>query len=277
MTAFANPMKHLFPQKTFFAAAALLVTCVTLRAESPGEGVILKRTDSTVVAELILKGDAFDHTFKPTVALQYYLPAEKLEPWNADALVRIARQYRHLMTDATTREQKLRYGAQALDYSRRVAALAPNDSEAQLALAITYGKMLPLQGTKEQVEASSRIKASADKALKLDPRNDTAWFILGRWHRGIAEVGGFKRAMGSLIYGKLPSSTNEAAVTCFEKAIAINPNRLMHYIELGRTYAAMGKNDDARRFIARGLAMADVEKDDPETKQRGRDTLAKLR
>ena len=89
-------------------------------------------------------------------------------------------------------------------------------------------------------------------------------------------MGGFKRAMGSLVYGKLPSSTNQAAVACFEKAIAINPTRLMHHIELGRTYAQMGKKDDARRLIAKGLAMPDVEKDDPETKQHGREALAKL-
>jgi hypothetical protein len=49
-------------------------------------------------------------------------------------------------------------------------------------------------------------------------------------------------------------------------AIEINPNRLMHYIELGQTYAQMGKIADTRRLIAKGLAMPDVEKDDPEIK-----------
>jgi hypothetical protein len=33
---------------------------------------------------------------------------------------------------------------------------------------------------------------------------------------------------------------------------------------------------DARRLIDKGLAMPDVEKDDPEIKRRGRETLAKL-
>lgn len=271
-------MTHHFSRTAFLtAASAFLLVSATHAAEPAAEVLVLKRTDADVAAELILKGDVFDRAFKPTEALQFYLPAEKLDPWNARALVRIARQYRHLMSDATTREKKLQLGNVALDYSRRVAALAPNDSEAQLATGITYGKMLPLQGTKEQVDASSRIKISADRALKLDPRNDTAWHILGRWHRAVAEVGGVKRAMGSLIYGKLPASTNEAAVACFEKAIAINPNRLMHHIELGRTYAAMGKKDDARRLIGKGLAMPDSEKDDPETKRAGRETLAKLR
>ncbi len=259
------PSRSIHPTlKVISAVAVLVLTCMAGRAETPAE-------------ELIKKGDACDKAFQATEALQYYLPAQKLDPKNVRIVVNISRQYRHLMTDASSRDQKLLLGNVALEYARRSAALAPNDSEAQLALAITYGKMLPFEGSKEQVEASALIKASADRALRLDPRNDTAWYILGRWHRAIAEVSSFKRAMGSMLYGKLPSSTNEAAVACFEKAIAINPNRLMHQIELGRTYAAMGRKEEARRLISKGLAMASVEKDDTETKRLGRETLAKLR
>ncbi len=242
--------------------AALLLTCGMLRAES--------------AAELIKKGDVFDQKFQATEALQFYLPAEKLEPKDARILVRIARQYRHLMTDAATKEEKLRLGGIALEYSQRAAALAPDDSEAQIAIGITYGKMLAFAGNKEKSEASPRIKASADRAIARDPRNDTAWHVLGKWHRVLADVGGVKRAMAQIMYGKLPTTTNEAAVTCFEKAIEINPKRLMHYIELGLTYAQMGRKDDARRFINKGIAMPDVEKDDPVIKQRGREALAKL-
>ena len=78
------------------------------------------------------------------------------------------------------------------------------------------------------------------------------------------------------MYGQLPKTTTEKAVSCFEKAIEINPHRLMHYVELGRAYAQMGKTEEARRFIEKGLSMPNLEKDDPETKRRGQETLAKL-
>jgi hypothetical protein len=39
----------------------------------------------------------------------------------------------------------------------------------------------------------------------------------------------------------------------------------------------MDRKDEARRFITKGLGMKDTEKDDPETKQKGREILAKLR
>jgi len=74
----------------------------------------------------------------------------------------------------------------------------------------------------------------------------------------------------------LPPTKHEDTTRCFEKAIELNPNRLMHYIELGCTYAEMGRDADARKFITDGLAMTETEKDDPETKNLGRQVLKKL-
>jgi len=248
--------------KAFLASTALLLACATIWG-GPAD-------------DLVKNGDEFDLKLQASQALDFYLAAERLEPKNAGLLLRIARQYRHLMADATTREEKLRLGGIGLNYAQRAAVLAPNDSEAQLSPAISYGKMVAIQGIKEQTEASRRIKDAADKAIRLDPNNDLAWHVLGRWNRVLAGVNGVKRALASLLYGELPAGSNSEAVLCFQKAIQINPNRLMHYIELGQTYAQMGKNADARRLIVQGLAMPDVEKDDPEIKRRGRETLAKL-
>jgi tetratricopeptide (TPR) repeat protein len=225
---------------------------------------------------LMDKGKVFERKFQANEALPLYLAAEKIEPKNPDLLVRIARQYRYLMTDASDTQEKLRLGHLALDYSTRAAECGPKDCDAQLAPAITLGKMLPYLPTKEQVSASPRIKESVDKALAIDPRNDNAWHILGRWNRVLAEISGAKRFLAGMIYGDLPKGSYEEAERAMKKAIALNPNRLMHYIELGRIYAQMGRKDEARELINKGLGMPDAEKDDPETKQRARETLAKL-
>ena len=248
----------------FSAATAWVfaLTSATARAQS--------------VDELRTKGAVFDQRFEAGEALKFYLAAEKLDPKDARTLVAIARQYRYQMADATGKDEKLRLGRIALGYSQRAAALAPNDAEAQLSVAITYGKMLPFLGSREQVDASPRIKKSVDAALRLDPRNDTAWHILGRWHRVLADVSSLKRILAGAIYGSLPQGSNEAAAKALEKAIAFNPNRLMHYLELGRVYAQMGRKDEARKFINKGLGMPNLEKDDPETKARGREALEKL-
>jgi tetratricopeptide (TPR) repeat protein len=136
--------------------------------------------------------------------------------------------------------------------------------------------MLPFMGSSDQVNASPRIKAAVDRTLLLDPRNDNAWHILGRWNRVLANVNVVKRVLAKTFYGDLPVTTNEAAEKCLLKAIEINPNRLMHYIELGRIYAQMGRKEDARKNIEKGLSMPDKEKDDPEMKEIGKQTLQKL-
>jgi len=137
--------------------------------------------------------------------------------------------------------------------------------------------MLPLEGTKQRIATSRLIKFAVDKVIALDPTNDLAWHVLGRWTLALAEVSTVKRAFARVAYGELPPAKYEDALRCFEKAMELNPHRLMHCIELGRTYAQMGRDADARKFITKGLGMAETEKDDPEAKNLGRQILKKLR
>jgi tetratricopeptide (TPR) repeat protein len=248
----------------------ILLVALALALASTGAG-------AESAEELIQNGDVFYDKLQAAEALTFYLPAEKLDSNNVRLLVRIARQYRHLMSDATNANVKWQLGTTALDYAQRAVDLSPNNPEAQLALAISYGKLLPLEGTKQQIAHSRLIKIAVEKVIALDPTNDLAWQVLGRWYRALADVGPVKRAFAQVAYEKLPPAKYEDAVRCFEKAIALNPNRLMHYIELGRTYEKMGRDADARKFITKGIAMFETEKDDPETKNLGRQILKKLR
>jgi tetratricopeptide (TPR) repeat protein len=228
------------------------------------------------VGALIRQGDEFDKKFQPAEALKFYLPAEELAPRDAALLVRIARQYVYRMTDLPDRAQKLESARTALDYAERAVAADPRDADAHLSVAICLGRLTQLQGNREKVEASRRIKESAERALELNPRDDFAWHLLGRWHQALAGMGGLTRGIAGVVYGSLPDASNERAVECFEKAIQLRPDRLIHHIELGRTYAQMGRKQEARASIEKGLAMPDRDKDDPETKGRGRATLRKL-
>jgi len=226
--------------------------------------------------ELLKQGDAHDQMFQAAEALQFYLPAEKMEPDNVSLLLRIARQYRHLMQDATKLDEKLRLGGIAKQYAGRAVTLAPNESEAYLSVAISHAKMVGFLGKAERLEASRQIKTAVDKAIDLDPSKDLAWYIQGCWYQRLAEIGPVQRKLAAIFYTSLPAATYEDAVKSLQRAIELNPDRLIHYIELGRTYAQMGRNEDAQRLIKKGLAMPNVDKDDPDTKQRGRETLAHL-
>lgn len=227
-------------------------------------------------AELMAKANVFDRELQAEKALALYVEAEKAGTEDAELFVRIARQYRYLMADASSVKEMRRLGDLALAYGARAAALAPKDSDAQLSIAITLGKLHPIENSKEQVEGSRRIKAAVDRALELDPGNDLAWHVLGRWNEGYAELSPLRRGVGEMLYGKLPVTSNEEAARCFQKALQANPRRLMHYIALGIVYAKLGRNDEARKLIEKGLKMPSLEKDDPSYKKRGEETLDKL-
>ncbi len=228
------------------------------------------------VADLIKKGDPLDKNLDAEEALKYYLPALKEDPENVKLLNRIARQYRHLMADASDKSEKLRLGHLSLDYAKKGAELAPNSSEAQLSPAISYGKMLPFMNSSEQVDSAPLIKEGCDRAIELDPKNDNAWHILGRWNRTLADIPGIKKMLAGVFFGKLPEATNEEAEKCLLKAIEINPDRAIHYIELGHIYLQMGRKEDARKYLEKGLAMPNQEKDDNEAKEVGRELLSTL-
>jgi hypothetical protein len=51
----------------------------------------------------------------------------------------------------------------------------------------------------------------------------------------------------------------------------------MHYVALGTVYVEMGRKDEGRRLIEKGLAMQNSDKDDTQVKQDGEQVLAKLK
>ncbi len=227
-------------------------------------------------ADLVTSGDVHDARSECDAALQYYLPAEKIDPDNGALLVKISRQYALRMNDLPNKADKVASGKTALAYAERAVAAAPRDCDSHLALAICLGKLTPYIGAKEKIEASRRIKTAADQAVALDSKNDYAWHLLGRWHQSLANIGGATRMLAGAIYGGLPAASNDEAVKCFKKSISLNPKRLIHVIELGRTYAMMGRKAEAKQYLEEGLSMPEKEKDDAETKQRGRESLKEL-
>ncbi len=232
--------------------------------------------DSVSPKDLLLQAQTLDRSLQASQALEVYQRAEVLEPNRVEILLGIARQYRHLMADASGNAEKLRLLTESLNYSKRAVKLAPDSADAHLALAITYAKMVALQGTKDKIATSRLLRKELDVTLKLDSRSDLAWHLLGRLSESYAEISSARRAMGELLYGSLPTGTYEEAARYLQKAIAENPSRLMHYIELGRVYGLMGRTDEARALLKNGLAMPNREKDDPVYKLRGKEALAKL-
>lgn len=227
-------------------------------------------------AALLARGDQLDAQLKTKEALAVYLEAEKLQPNHADLLRRIAKQYGESQLDTQDKTERRRLGTAALDYSKRAVAAAPDNAMAQLALAVSYGRVAPYLDNKTKIAYSKLVKQHVDKALALDPKNDLAWHVLGAWHYELANLNPVLRTIAQLVYGTLPSASNEDAVKAFKKAAELNPRRVGNFVELGRSLAALGKKDEAKAALEKGLSLPNQQRDDPTTKERARAALKKV-
>ena len=227
-------------------------------------------------AELLKKGDRLDAQFKSTEAMAVFLEAEKLDPNNVEILCRLAKTHDEAMVDTASKEEQKRLAEAALEYARRAAALNPKSAKAQLSMAITCGRLAPYLDSKAKIAHSKLVKEHAEKALALEPSNSYAHHILGAWNYEMASLSPFLRTLVKLVYGSLPPASFEEAEAFLQRAVALSPNKVSHRIELGRAYAALNKKALAREEISKGLSLPDREKDDPNTKLRGKATLAKL-
>jgi tetratricopeptide (TPR) repeat protein len=228
------------------------------------------------IAALVTQGDAFDTKLENQHALDAYLQAERLGAKDAETLYRIARQYALLMNDTTSESTQRDLGETALAYAKRAVAADPKSAKAQLSAAVCYGRLVPYVSSKQKVEYSRLIKEHAEIALKLDPTDSYAWHILGVWNYELAKMGTFMRGVVRVVYGAIPPASNEEAARLLQKAVQIAPDRVSHHVELGRAYLAMGRTDEARAELERGLALPDVEKDDPVSKKRATEALKEI-
>jgi tetratricopeptide (TPR) repeat protein len=121
------------------------------------------------------------------------------------------------------------------------------------------------------------IKSECDEAVKLNPKHAGAYHVLGRWHRTVAGFNAFEKMMINTLFGGVPQGGSyEAAIESFNKAIALEPDYLLHKYELALTYYERDKKDDMQQVktvCSKILLMPAVSDDDKETVKKARELM----
>lgn len=163
----------------------------------------------------------------------------------------------------TLREQVYQ---QALEVANEAVAADSQSAYAHLAKAIAEGRVALLASTRERIERSRAVKEHADRAIALDSTLAPAYHVLGRWNYEVESLGFLKRAVVRTVYGGLPEASYEQSVEHFEKAIRYE-DKIIHHLELGRTYIAMDEEEKAREQLQAVLDMPVKDPDDPQHKK----------
>ncbi len=200
------------------------------------------------VAQHIAAGDSAHAAYNPTAALQHYEAAVALEPGNVEALEKASRSAADVSEGVTDRARRNELYDKAEQYARRAVEAAPNDAESHFHLARAIGLKALSMGVRDRVKFATIVHTEATEALKHDPNHPGALHILGVWNAEIMRLSGIERFFAkNLLGGHVFGEANwKNAVSMLEKAVAVDPDRLTHHLDLAKIYADVGEKAKAR-------------------------------
>jgi tetratricopeptide (TPR) repeat protein len=151
--------------------------------------------------------------------------------------------------------------ARAENLARRAVAADSTRAEGHFALAAAVGRASLTLGSKERIRRARIIRDEALRTLEIDPHHDGAYHILGRWNAEIMRLSGLSRffAKNLLGAGIFKKASWEEAVSDMERAVALDPGRLYHRLELAEIYVDRKRYDDARSELTQLAALPDRE------------------
>ncbi|HEX3275730.1 MAG TPA: hypothetical protein VHR43_12795 [Gemmatimonadales bacterium] len=150
-------------------------------------------------------------------------------------------------------------GAERL--ARRAVAADSLGADGHFALAAAVGRASLGLGKKERIRRARIIRDEAERTLALNPRHDGAYHILGRWNAEIMRLSGLSRffARSLLGAGIFKQASWQGAVSNMERAVALDPARLYHRLELAQIYVDRKRYGDARAQLDTLASLPDRE------------------
>jgi tetratricopeptide (TPR) repeat protein len=232
------------------AALLALLGAVPLRAQSAGDHIAM--------------GTAAMQVHDLRTAIAHYEAGLALDSMDYEGNWRAAIALLDLgeeIPDSARSPERDSLYARAEVMARRAVAANPSGADGHFALAAAVGRASLTMGKKERIRRAAVIRDEALRALALEPRHDGAYHILGRWNAEIMRLPGLsrffaKRLLGAGIFGK---ASWEEAVADMEKAVALDPGRIYHRLELAEIYVDRKRYADARDELARISVLPDRE------------------
>ena len=244
--------------------ASILVTAVA-GAQSPAEHIAL--------------GDSLYAQFKPAEALTHYVAALGADSSNYDALWKAARSEIDQAEAERDESRRDRFSKSGESYARRAIRVKADDPEAHFHLARALGRRALTVGVRDRIKFATEVRAEALEALKYNPDHPGALHVMSVWNAEIMRVNGVarflaKNVLGGRVFG---DASWDKAVSYMERAIAVDPDRIVHRLDLGKIYVDLGDKAKARAQLELVVRGRRIDFNDPAFQREAQAILDKLK
>lgn len=229
-------------------------------------------------AEHIATGDSIYAHFKPDEALVHYLAAVGPDSSNYEALWKAARTEIDLAEAEKDEARRDRLSKAGESLARRAIKVNSQDAEAHFHLARALGRRALSVGVRDRVKFGTDVRAEALEALRLDPNHPGALHVMGVWNAEVMRLNGIQRffaknVLGGRVFGE---ASWDKAVSYMERSVAVDPDRIVHHLDLGKIYADLGDKAKARAQLELVVRGRRVDFNDPAYQREAQAALAKL-
>ena len=230
-------------------------------------------------AQQIATGDSIYAQFKPEESLPHYLAAIGSDSSNYEALWKAARSEVDLAEVEKDEARRNRYSLAGEMLARKAIRVKPQDAEAHFHLARALGRRALSVGVRDRVKFATEVRAEALEALKYDANHPGGLHVMGVWNAEVMRLNGISRflaknVLGGRVFGE---ASWDKAVSYMERAVAVDPDRIVHRLDLGKIYADLGDKAKARTQLELVVNGRRVDFNDPAYQREAQAALAKLK
>lgn len=257
-------MAALFPHRFMIMTAATALLALTASAQN--------------AAAVIASAERDRAAFDATAALGRYETALAAAPNQYALLWRASREATDLGEAATSGTTRTAYYSKGEGYARRAVAANPNGADGHFILAVALGRTALSVGARERVKYAAEIRTEALAAVRLEAMHAGALHVLGVWNAEIMRLSSFTRfAARKFLGGRVFEQASwPEAIRYMEAAVAADPQRITHRLDLAIIYADTGDKSRARSNCESVARMANTEFNDTRYKQECARLLGRL-
>lgn len=204
------------------------------------------------------KAEELQRQCDPHAAIAYLEEAVKLNPKSVELLVLLSKQWSDCsFLDDWPANERVPANQKAQHYSKQAIDTEPKNAMGYVASCMSKGRLAYWsKDNKQKIHLAKEAQDEVCQALTLDPKNDLAHHLMGRWHFEMAQLNFVVRGLVRVLYGtNFMAGSVAEALESYRTAAALRPDRLVHHVEVGRMHSKLGNDAEAVAALQTALSL----------------------